>query len=68
MKEPFKQRFGPKNLENFTITNEYDAFRLFFDDEIYTTIIKYTLEKNYNRYLESIYQHCNGFLLRRPSY
>jgi hypothetical protein len=35
MKEPFKEHFGPINLENTIINDEYDAFRLFFDDEIY---------------------------------
>ena len=51
MKEPFRSQYGPSNIENKVINDEYDAFKLFFDDEIYDTIIKYTLEKNYNHYL-----------------
>jgi hypothetical protein len=46
MREPFKSHQGPINLENKEINDEYDAFKLFFDQEIYETIIKYTLEKN----------------------
>jgi hypothetical protein len=48
MKEPFTSNSGPMNIESKTINNEYDAFRLFFDEEIYGMIIKHSLDKNSN--------------------
>jgi hypothetical protein len=46
MRDSFTAHCGPINLDNNEINDEYDAFKLFFDNEIYETIIKYTLEKN----------------------
>jgi hypothetical protein len=62
MREPYKSQPGPINLEDLEINNEYDAFKLFFDKEIYELIIKYTQEKNYNNYLNEVYSYCHGYL------
>lgn len=46
MKKNFdKVDSGPRCIDKNKIKSEYDAFRLFFDNEIYNTIIKHTRER-----------------------
>jgi hypothetical protein len=36
---------GPTNVEAAKVRNEYEAFKLFFDNEIYAMILEHTQEK-----------------------
>ena len=46
MKENFDRNMnGPRNIDAGKIKNEYDAFRIYFDEEIYKQIILFTKER-----------------------
>ena len=50
MKQKFKERVGPQNINEKLINTEYDAFKLFFCDKVYNEIIRASKEKYQQKY------------------
>ncbi|CAK81814.1 unnamed protein product (macronuclear) [Paramecium tetraurelia] len=57
-----KSASGPRSIDKSKIKSEYDAFRLFFDNDIYNTIIKHTRERYQQKVEEQIYSYIHGMV------
>jgi Transposase IS4 len=45
---------------------EYDAFKLFYCDKVYETILKATEARYHEYYMDSVYAYCHGYTKTMP--
>lgn len=68
MKQVYTGETGPKNFNQDIIQTEYDAFRLFFDEEVYDYILQHTHDYYHDQYKKEVYFYCTEQKHKRPKY